>query len=128
MRENKVTIIINRPVEEVFSFTTNPKNTQLWILSIQEEISDEFPPKIGTQYKNHGENSDWDFYKVVEYVPSKIFTLSDLNGNYYVRYTYRQLSNNKTEMEYFEWMENGELKNPFTQDILDNLRSVMEKR
>ncbi len=106
MRENKVTITINRPVEDVFEFTTNPKNTRLWIPSIQEEVSNEFPPKIGTQYKNRGENSDWDFYKVIEYESFKIFTLSDLEGNYHVRYTYHKLNHNQTKMEYFEWMEN----------------------
>ena len=127
MRENKVTIIINRPIEDVFKFTTNPKNTHLWIPSVQEEISDEFPPKMGTQYKNRSENSDWNFYKVIENKPFKVFTLSDLEGNYHVRYTYHKLNNNQTEMEYFEWMEDGELKNPFTQDILDNLKLVMEK-
>jgi uncharacterized protein YndB with AHSA1/START domain len=126
MRENKVKITINRPVEEVFEFTTNPKNTHLWIPSIQEELADEFPPKIGTQYKNRGESFNWDFYRVMEYHPPKIFTLSDLNGDYHVRYTYKKLDDNTTEMEYFEWMEHSELKNPFTQDILDKLRSVME--
>lgn len=127
MRENKVTVIINRPIEDVFEFTTNPAKTHLWISSIQEEISNKFPPIIGTQYKNRSKNSDWDFYKVIEYKPFKTFTLSDLNGNYHVRYSYRKLSHNKTEMEYFEWMKDGELKNPFTQDILENLRVVMEK-
>ena len=127
MKENKVNITINRPVEDVFEFTTNPKNTHLWILSIQEEVSDKFPPKIGTQYKNRGKNSDWDFYTVVEYEPSKIFTLSDLNGNYHVRYTYKKLTDTKTDMEYFEWMKDGELKSPFTQDILYKLRSFIEE-
>ena len=128
MKENKVTVTINRPIEEVFEFTTNPKNTHLWIPSIQEEVADEFPPIIGTQYKNRSENSDWDMYKVIEYESSKIFTLSDLEGNYHVKYTYRKLNDDQSEMEYFEWMKNGELKNPFTQDILDNLKSVMEKK
>jgi len=128
MRENKVTIVINRPIEEVFEFTTNPKNTHLWIPSIQEEASDEFPPKIGTKYKNRGKNSEWDYYEVVEYEPFRIFTLSDLIGNYHVKYTYKKLNENQTEMEYFEWMENGELKNPLTQNILENLRFVMEKK
>jgi len=48
MKENKISIIINKPIEEVFEFTTNPKNTHLWITSIVEEVSDEYPPKIGT--------------------------------------------------------------------------------
>ena len=82
MKENRITITINKSVEDVFEFTTNPINTRYWISSIQEESSDEFPPKIGTRYKNRGKNFEWDFYKVVEYEPFKIFTLSDLEGNY----------------------------------------------
>jgi len=128
MKENKVTVIINKPIDVVFEFTTNPKNTHLWILSVQEEVSDEFPPKIGTQYKNHGKDFVWDYYKVIAYELSKLFLLSDLEDNYHVRYTYKKLNDNKTEMEYFEWMKDGELKNPFTQSILDNLKSIMEKR
>jgi len=128
MRENKITVVINKPIEEVFEFTINPKNTHLWIPSIQEEIAEEFPPKIGTQYKNRDESSNWDFYKVIEYEPNEIFTLSDLDGNYHVRYTYKKLGKNRTEMEYFEWMNHGELKNPFTNDILQKLKSVLEKR
>ncbi len=126
MQENKITIIINKPIEEVFEFTTNPKNTHLWIPSISEEVAEEYPPKIGTQYKNRGDNSDWDFYKVVDFQENKIFTLTDLDGNYHVRYTYCKLSDSQTEMEYFEWMENGELSNPFTEDIIQKLKSVME--
>jgi len=34
MKENKITIIINKPIREVFEFTTYPKNTHLWIPSI----------------------------------------------------------------------------------------------
>ena len=126
MQENKITIIINKPIEEVFEFTTNPKNTHLWIPSIDEEIAEEYPPKIGTQYKNRGNDSDWDFYKVVEFQNNKIFTLSDLENNYHVKYSYRKINDNQTEMEYFEWMKNGELNNPFTDDIIQKLKSVME--
>jgi len=57
-----------------------------------------------------------------------LFTLTDLDENYSVRYTYRKLDENKTEMEYFEWMKNGELSKPFTEDILMKLKSVMESR
>ena len=46
MKENKITVIINKPIGEVFEFTTNPKNTHLWIPSIEEEIAEEYPPKI----------------------------------------------------------------------------------
>jgi len=126
MQENKIIIIINKPIEEVFEFTTNPKNTHLWIPSIAEEVAEEYPPQIGTQYKNRGNNSDWDFYKVVEFQKDKIFILSDLENNYHVKYAYRKFNYNQTEMEYFEWMEDGELSNPFTDDIIQKLKSVME--
>ena len=128
MRENKITVIINKPIEEVFEFTTNPKNTQLWIPSIDEEIAEEYPPKINTKYKNRGKDSNWDFYKVVEFKENEVFILTDLDENYSVRYTYRKLDSNKTEMEYFEWMKDGELSTPFTKDILMKLKSIMESK
>ena len=126
MRENKITVIINKPIDKVFEFTTNPQNTHLWIPSISEEVADEYPPKINTKYRNRGENNSWDEYKVVDFLKNKVFILSDLNENYFVKYTYRKLDNNKTEMEYFEWMTNGELSKPFTESILGNLKKVME--
>ncbi len=126
MQENKITIRINKPIEEVFEFTINPKNTHLWILSIIEEVAEEYPPKIGTKYKNRGNESDWNFYKVVEFQNNKIFTLSDLEDNYHVKYTYYKIKDNQTEMEYFEWMGNGELSNPFTDDRIQKLKWVME--
>lgn len=128
MKENKISVIINRSIEEVFEFTTNPKNTHLWIPSIIQEIAEEYPPKINTQYRNRWEQWAWDFYKVVEFSPNEIFVLSDLDENYYVKYTYKKLDNNKTEMEYFEWMKNWDLNKPFTKDILLNLKNVIEKR
>ena len=126
MQENKITVIINKPIEGVFEFTTNPQNTHLWIPSIEEEIAEEYPPKMNTQYKNRGKDSDWDFYKVLEFEENKVFTLTNLDENYTVKYTYKKLNDNQTEMEYYEWMKEGELSNPFTKDILLKLKSVME--
>ena len=127
MKKNKITIIINKPIKDVFEFTINPKNTPTWILSIKEEIAEEYPPKLGTIYKNRSKTSNWNFYKVIGFEKNKKFTLSDLNGNYFVRYTYKELDNNKTKMEYFEWIQKGELENPFTKDILEKLKVVLEK-
>lgn len=74
----------------------------MWIPSIQEEVSDEFTPRIGTHCKSHGENSDWDFHKVAKYEPFKKFSLSDLSGSYHVKYTYKIFSEILTGVEYFE--------------------------
>ena len=127
MKENRIKIIINKPIEEVFEFTTNPKNTHLWFPSIEEEVAEEYPPKINTIYKNRGKDFKWNSYKVIQFKKNEIFTLKDLDGNYSVRYTYKKLDENKTEMEYFEWVENGELENPFTEEILGKLKELMEK-
>ena len=127
MKENKIKIIINKSVKEVFEFTTNPKNTPLWISSIKEEVAEEYPPKINTKYKNRGDNNKWNFYKVIELKNHKLFILSNLKENYYVRYKYKKLDDNKTEMEYFEWVKEGELENPFTEEVLNKLKSVMDK-
>jgi len=128
MKENKIKIIINKPIDEVFEFTTNPNNTPLWIESIAEEVSDEYPPKINTKYKNRGKDSDWNVYKVVEFKKNKIFALTELDENYSVKYTYNRLGENKTEMTYFEWVKKGEIQNPFTQKILNKLKSAIENK
>jgi len=125
MRENKITVVIDKPIDKVFEFTTDPQNTHLWIPSISVEVSDEYPPKINTRYKNRGESDNWDEYKVVDIKKNEVFILSDLDENYFVKYTYRKLDDNKTEMEYFEWMTNGELSKPFTESILGNLKKII---
>ena len=125
MRENKITVVIDKPIDKVFEFTTNPQNTHLWIPSISVEVADEYPPKINTRYKNRGESDNWDEYKVVDIKKNEVFILSDLDENYFVKYTYRKLDDNKTEMEYFEWMTTGELSNPFTESILGNLKKII---
>jgi len=126
MQNNKILIIINKPIEEVFEFTTNPMNTHLWIPLIGEEVAEEYPPKIGTQYKNRDNNSSWNYYKVSEFQNNRIFTLTDLLNNYHVRYTYHKLNDNQTEIEYFEWMNKGELDNPLAENIMQKLKSVIE--
>ena len=125
-KENKISVIIERPVKEVFEFTTNPKNTSLWIDSIIEEVLEGYPPMVGSVYKNRGEDSEWDSYKVLEFEQNKIFTLGDLDRNYHVRYTYVDLGDDRTEMEYFEWIKDGDLSKPFTEDILLKLKEVIE--
>ena len=61
----------------------------------------------------------------MDFQKNKIFVLSDLDENYFVKYTYRKLDDNKMEMEYFEWMTNGELSKPFTESILGNLKKII---
>lgn len=127
MNKNKLAIVINKPIEEVFEFTTNPKNTPLWIPQIIEELSDKYPPKINTIYKNHGSSDKWNYYQVIELEKNKIFTLKASDNNYFVRYAYKKLSNIKTELVYLEWVKEGNIETPFKQEILQGLKEAIEK-
>ena len=124
MDENRLRIVINAPIEVVFNFTIDPRKTHLWLSSIEEEVCDVFPPKVGSIYKNRGK-SDWRRYKVVELEKNKVFALKCLDEAYSVRYSYRKLGENKTELEYFEW---GEISPPFLPiSYLEKLKRLIEK-
>jgi uncharacterized protein YndB with AHSA1/START domain len=128
MKDLKLTIRINKPVTEVFEFTTNPLNTARWIDSVVKEISDTYPPHIGTIYQNWDETGKMNEYKVTQFELPKVFQLDATNQDYKVRYTYTSTSENETELEYYEWCEFEQLDTPFTQEILIKLKDVMEAR
>jgi hypothetical protein len=128
MKNKKLNIVINKPVSEVFEFTTNPANTPKWIDGILVEETNEMPPKLGTIYKNKGQSGNWNEYKMNEFLQDRTFTLSRLNGDYHVRYTFTPISNNSCEFEYYEWVDSGELDDTFTQEVLEKLKYVMEQQ
>lgn len=126
MREKKLRVEINRPLNDVFSFVLNPNNTPLWIDSVVKEETNEWPVKVGTTYRNCGVDGVWNDYTLAEITPNNTFVLRKNDNNYSVRYTLKAQSNGFTELEYYEWVEVGELADPFTQEILEKLKLVME--
>lgn len=126
MKENKITIIIQAPVPEVFSFTTNPVNTPKWIESITKEETNEWPVKIGSIYKNLDNSGTWNKYILVNIAENNVFELKSEDGNYWVRYTYNQISLNESSLEYYEGVNNGDIKEPFTKETLEKLKGVIE--
>jgi uncharacterized protein YndB with AHSA1/START domain len=126
MKDLTLTVRINKPIEEVFEFTTDPANTAKWIDSVVGEEADSFPPHVGTIYKNWDAAGKINEYKVTQYEPSKVFQLDATQQDYKVRYTYTPISDTETELEYYEWSESDKLHAPFMQEILDILKGVME--
>lgn len=124
MKQNKLTIRINKPVHEIFTWLLNPKNTPLWVSSVVKEERNEELTKIGTTYRNLGKNEKWNEYKITEFEEDKLFTFSLSDGNYNCRYTFRPLGDNITELTYFERVEEGEIEEPFTMEILSKLKTV----
>jgi hypothetical protein len=127
VKQNRISIEIEKPVEQVYEYTINPINTPKWIEHLEVEETNEYPVKLGTIYRNHGASQVWDEYVVTNFKQNEIFELTSKDGTYHVCYTYKKVVQGKTEMEYYEWVDEGELTNPFTIDVLEKLKTIMEK-
>ena len=127
MNENKLTIYIDKPIEDVFEYSLESDNVPKWITSIEKEIPSERPVKIGTRLRNIGVNSDsWNEYEIVEFLPPKTFTLKKLNDDYFVKYTCTK-NGSGTDFEYYEWAENKNLDDIMEIDALELLKEQIEE-
>ena len=86
------------------------------------------PPKLGTIYRNKGQDGTWNEYEMTEFETDKTFTLTRLNGNYHVRYTFQPTSNDGCDFEYYKWVDEGELDDTFSQEVLEKLKSILEQQ
>lgn len=127
MKDKKLTITINKTSAEVFTFTLNPQNTPKWIPSILQENVNEQPTKLGTIYRNVDKNGTWNNYSITEFEYNKCFVFTSEDKNYHCRYMLTSINNQATNLEYYEWVDTGELNNPFLQEYLENLKSLLEK-
>jgi hypothetical protein len=64
---------------------------------------------------------------MTEFEENKMFVMTNRATGYHVRYTLTQLGNNSTELEYYEWIDNGGFEEPFTIQPLEKLKSILEK-
>jgi len=127
MRENRLTIKINKSAKEVYAFYINPKNTPLWVKTIVYEETNQWPIGIGTIYKNKNKEGKWTEYQVVALKENELYELVSKDGNYHVRYTHHPINEHSSELEYYEWVDKGELEEPFTLEILKVLKQLLEK-
>lgn len=128
MERNTLTVTINRPVTEVFAFVLDPQNTPSWIDFITEEHTSEWPPRDGTIYRNRWEDGEWREFVMSELVDNAQFVLSALDSAYRVRYTVRPAGEDAAELEYDEWVEEGELTDPVAFSVLQKLKTVLESK
>ena len=126
MEKNRLTITINKPIEEVFYYSLESDNVPKWIKSVREEIPSERPVKIGTRLRNIGVEPDaqWNEYKIVKFTPPHSFTLKQLNGDYFVKYTCKETPEG-TDFEYLEWSESG-LDGRLEMSTLEKLKELIE--
>ena len=127
MRNNKLVISISKPVREIFTFVLNPKNTQKWIDSILVEETNEWPVKKGTIYRNKSINDIWIEYKLSDFKKDEMFVMTKSDNNYHVKYTFTPVNESTTQLTYYEWVDRGELDEPFTLQVLEKLNSVLEE-
>ena len=126
MKDNKLTIKIERPLQEVFDFTLNPNNTPKWIHSLVSEERTLGDINIGTTYRNKNQEGKSSTYVVTEFQPMKMFVMTLEDKSYHVRYTFKELGPQETEFEYYEWVDTGELEGPFQQVVLEGLKNIVE--
>lgn len=127
MKSNRIRVNILSSIKKAFAFTLNPKNTPLWLDDIVIEETNQWPIKIGTQYKNKNKKGEWSEYIIAGLKENKYFEFISLNKNYHCRYTYKKIDTNRCQLEYYEWVDDGEITKPFTQKPLLKLKKLIEQ-
>jgi hypothetical protein len=125
VKSKTLTVTINRPIDEVWEFTTNPINTPTWLEFIEEERTNEWPAKVGTMYWNRSNQGSENEFKVTAWEPNSHFQLSSMSSPLVVDYEYRETTNGGCELKYSE-QDEGPLSDVFSQAQLEHLKQVME--
>jgi hypothetical protein len=126
MQENVLTVHINKPVNIAFIFAITPPNSTLWIPGIVEEKTSEWPVQVGTSYKLKNNAGEWSEVIVEQIKQNRIVEWVTNNRNFHCKYSFKMVSPTSSELEYREWVNQGTLEEPFTQEILDGLKAAIE--
>lgn len=126
MKVNTLTIQINKPVHEVFEFAITPPNSTKWIPGVVKEEASEWPVKRDTVYTLEMSDGTISEVTVSDIKMDQFVEWVSKDGNYHCRYSLKAISDTMTELEYHEWVDNGDIIDPFTAETLNKLKSVLE--
>lgn len=127
MKESVLSININKPIEAAFTFAITPPNSTLWIPGITEEETSEWPVRVGTVYRLKDADGKWSEVSVKQIEKNEMIEWEIRGGTYYCRYDFKSLSRTSCRLDYREWVTQGVIDNPFTQEILNKLKSATER-
>ncbi len=126
MKQNLLKVTIRKSLHAVFLFCITPPNSKYWIPGCVDERTNEFPIRKGTVY-NMSFKDQSGMKIVVNDIEEDLFVeWISPDANYHCRYTFTSLKNNLTELQYREWVDNGNIADPFTPEILSGLKLVIE--
>lgn len=126
MKENKLIIKINKSIQEVFLFTITPPNSTFWIPLVISEETNEWPVRKGTIYKLKDKNGEYFEAIVTNFIENKLIEWVSKDNNYHCRYSYKLINSQITQLEYYEWVDRGEIDKPFTNETLNKLKNILE--
>lgn len=126
MKENRLTISINKQLHDVFLFCITPPNSTKWIPDIIHEETSEWPVKVGTIYTLTNNKGEMSRVIISQIVNDEMIEWVSEDGNYHCRYTFKSFEPNITKLQYNEWVDKGEIDGPFSVEILDKLKEVLE--
>jgi uncharacterized protein YndB with AHSA1/START domain len=131
MSKNEITIEIDSPVEDVFSFTIDPTNTPKWLKSIAAESRSDELTSVGTIYTNISDSEQQETsYRVTAYEVNRLFQLQRIGEDYHCTYVYEPIDNGKrTMLTYIEEVGVGmTLESPLKPEVFNTLKSILESR
>ncbi len=82
---------------------------------------------MGTIIRNWDAQGNMNEYEITVYDKPNVFQLESTVADYKLRYTCTPISDTQTAFEYYEWNESGELHSSSMQEILNELKMVMER-
>lgn len=126
MKSNRLTVQVIRPIAEVFAFTIEPKNVPKWLDYVVAGDRNDWQLKAGSVYRLKYKDGKVIDFDVTASEVNKLFEIVSRDGNYHVRYSFKPVNSYKTELEYFEWVEEGDIEAPFTKSTLNKLRMAIE--